>query len=63
MGAGFYDRHFAYLRHRKYWRRPLLIGLAFEVQRLDRLPAQPHDVPLWRIVTERGVYGRGVAHA
>lgn len=58
MGAGFYDRHFAWLRHRKYWRRPLLVGIAFEIQRLDRLPPQPHDVPLWRIVTERGVYGR-----
>ncbi len=58
MGAGFYDRHFGFLRHRKCWRRPLLVGLAFEVQRLDRLPPMPHDVPLWRIVTERGVYGR-----
>jgi 5-formyltetrahydrofolate cyclo-ligase len=61
MGAGFYDRHFAWLRHRKYWRRPLLVGIAFEIQRLDRLPAQPHDVPLWRVVTERGVYGRAGA--
>ena len=61
MGAGFYDRHFAWLRHRKYWRRPLLVGIAFEIQRLDRLPPQPHDVPLWRIVTERGVYGRAGA--
>jgi 5-formyltetrahydrofolate cyclo-ligase len=61
MGAGFYDRHFAWLRHRKYWRRPLLVGIAFEIQRLDRLPPQRHDVPLWRIVTERGVYGRAGA--
>jgi 5-formyltetrahydrofolate cyclo-ligase len=58
MGAGFYDRHFAWLRHRQYWRRPLLVGIAFEIQRLERLPPQPHDVPLWRIVTEQGVYGR-----
>jgi 5-formyltetrahydrofolate cyclo-ligase len=57
MGAGFYDRHFAFLRHRRCWRRPLLVGLAFDTQRLDRLPPRPHDVPMWRIVTERAVYG------
>jgi 5-formyltetrahydrofolate cyclo-ligase len=61
MGAGFYDRHFAFLRHRKCWHRPLLVGLAFEVQRLDRLPPQPHDVPLWAVVTDRGVYRRAAA--
>ena len=61
MGAGFYDRHFAFLRHRNAWQRPLLLGLAFEVQRVERLPAKPRDVPLWGIVTERGVYGRAAA--
>jgi 5-formyltetrahydrofolate cyclo-ligase len=58
MGAGFYDRHFAFLRHRRAWRRPLLVGLAFEAQRVERIPAAGHDVPLWAVVTERGVYGR-----
>jgi 5-formyltetrahydrofolate cyclo-ligase len=56
MGAGFYDRHFAFLRHRRAWHRPLLIGLAFERQRVARLPAAAHDVPLWGVVTERGFY-------
>jgi 5-formyltetrahydrofolate cyclo-ligase len=59
MGAAFYDRHFGFLRHRRAWRRPLLIGLAFELQRVDRLPVAPHDVPLWGIVTERGFYRSG----
>ena len=31
MGAGLYDRHFAFLRHRRAWRRPLLVGIAFAV--------------------------------
>jgi 5-formyltetrahydrofolate cyclo-ligase len=61
MGAGFYDRHFAFLRHRSAWRRPLLIGLGFELQRVARLTARPHDVPLFGVVTERGVYGRAAA--
>ncbi|MFZ2507973.1 MAG: 5-formyltetrahydrofolate cyclo-ligase, partial [Steroidobacteraceae bacterium] len=62
MGAGFYDRHFAFLRHRQAWRRPLLLGLAFEIQRLERLAVKPHDVALWGIVTECAVYGRAGAH-
>ena len=61
MGAGFYDRHFAFLRHRNSWHRPLMLGLAFEIQRVDRLPAKPRDVPLWGIVTERDVHGRAAA--
>lgn len=56
MGAGFYDRQFSFLRHRRSWHRPLLVGLAFECQRVERLPAEAHDVPLWGIVTERGFY-------
>ncbi|MEX0735578.1 MAG: 5-formyltetrahydrofolate cyclo-ligase [Steroidobacteraceae bacterium] len=63
MGAGFYDRHFAFLKHRRAWRRPILIGLAFDVQRVDRLAEAAHDVPLWGVVTERGIYGPAAAHA
>ena len=63
MGAGFYDRHFAFLRQRTTWRRPLLLGLAFDVQRVDRLAGAAHDVPLWGIVTELGIYGEAAAQA
>jgi len=34
---------------------PLLVGLAFECQRVDALPTRSHDVPLDRLVTEAGV--------
>jgi 5-formyltetrahydrofolate cyclo-ligase len=61
MGAGFYDRYFGFLRHRRTWQRPRLLGVAFEVQRLERIDAFDHDVPLWGIVTERGIYGRAAA--
>lgn len=57
MGAGFYDRHFAFLRHRRYWQRPRLLGLGFELQRVDALTPAPHDVPLWGIATDGGIYG------
>lgn len=58
MGGGFYDRTLAYLRQRRHWRRPLLVGLAYECQRVEALPAAPWDVPLDWVVTERRLYRR-----
>lgn len=49
-GGGYYDRTLARLK-----KRPLLVGLAFSVQELDRIPREAHDVPLDAIVTETGV--------
>lgn len=54
MGGGYYDRTFADLHHLR-WQRPRLLGLAYAFQRLDTLPAEPWDVPLWGVVTERGL--------
>lgn len=51
MGGGFYDRHFGGLPERL---RPLLVGVAHEVQCADALPAAPWDVPLDGILTEAG---------
>lgn len=56
MGGGFYDASLAFLTRRRRWRRPLLIGLAFEAQRVDRLPEDPWDVPLDGVLTERRFY-------
>ena len=58
MGAGFYDRHFSFLKHRSAWCRPRLLGLAYEFQRTTGIDVRPWDVPLWGVVTELGVYGR-----
>ncbi|HXC60192.1 MAG TPA: 5-formyltetrahydrofolate cyclo-ligase [Steroidobacteraceae bacterium] len=55
MGRGFYDRYFAHRARLASWRRPLLIGLAYDVQRMPALPASAHDVPLDAIVTESTV--------
>jgi 5-formyltetrahydrofolate cyclo-ligase len=51
-GAGFYDRTLAALRA---GRRTPAFGLAFAVQQVPALPAEPHDIALDGIVTERGV--------
>ncbi|MCK4833158.1 MAG: 5-formyltetrahydrofolate cyclo-ligase [Gammaproteobacteria bacterium] len=56
MGGGFYDRTLAYLQHRRYWRKPVLMGLAHEIQKTDHLQSQSWDIPLDHIVTEKQQY-------
>jgi 5-formyltetrahydrofolate cyclo-ligase len=56
MGGGYYDRTLSYLRQRKHWRRPRLVGIAHECQKVDALAPSPWDVPLDMIVTEERVY-------
>lgn len=56
MGGGYYDRSFAYLNHRSHWRRPRLIGVAFEFQRADEIPSTHWDVRLDGVMTERGLH-------
>lgn len=48
-GGGFYDGYFS--RHPEVLR----VGLAFEGQRVEALPREPHDLPLHLLVTERGI--------
>lgn len=54
MGAGYYDRTLADCGHNK----PLLIGLAYEFQRVALIPARNWDIPMHKIVTEDTVYNR-----
>lgn len=55
-GAGFYDRALHHLRAPRQWRRPRLIGVGYELQRVARIEPQPWDVPLDGIVTERELH-------
>lgn len=52
-GAGYYDRAIARLRENGKAGR--LIGIAFECQRVDHVPDQPHDMQLDEILTENGL--------
>jgi 5-formyltetrahydrofolate cyclo-ligase len=61
MGAGFYDRHFAFRLAERNWRRPRLIGVAYDFQRVDSIARAPWDVPLDGVLTESGLYGTGDA--
>ena len=50
-GGGFYDR---YLQKTAGYK----VGVAFELQRVEALPAQNHDAHMDCLVTQRGVYTR-----
>ncbi len=56
MGGGYYDRTFAWRRHRCCWRKPVLVGYAYELQKLRCIRRQPWDVPMDVVVTERNSY-------
>ncbi len=52
MGGGYYDRCFHFLRNRRKWLKPKLIGVAFACQESQSLKCDTWDVPLYSIVTE-----------
>ena len=56
MGGGFYDRSLAYLARRRSWRKPTLLGLAHECQKVERLAQASWDVPLAGTVTDKQWY-------
>jgi 5-formyltetrahydrofolate cyclo-ligase len=53
QGGGWYDRFLSGARA-----DCTTIGVAFDVQVVERLPVEPHDVPLDHVVTESGVGSR-----
>jgi 5-formyltetrahydrofolate cyclo-ligase len=56
MGGGFYDRSLEFLRHRTRWRKPHLLGLAYDFQRVNGLAPDAWDIPLQGVVTDTAVY-------
>ena len=54
MGGGWYDRTLAGVRDRQP--RPLLVGAAYELQRVDAIAPAAWDVPLDAVCTESSVY-------
>lgn len=53
MGGGFYDRTFAFKKHCS---NPLLVGIAFEIQRVNNLLCGKLDLKLDEVVTEQRSY-------
>lgn len=56
MGGGFYDRSLAYRARRSTWRKPVLLGLAHECQKVERLAQASWDVPLQGTVSDKRWY-------
>jgi 5-formyltetrahydrofolate cyclo-ligase len=56
MGGGYYDHSFEFINLRVHWRKPRLVGLAYEFQRVPLIEPEPWDIPLDAIATEQGVY-------
>lgn len=53
MGGGYYDRTLSFRQGRLA--PPWLVGAGYAFQEIESLPAQPWDVPLDAIATERGI--------
>lgn len=52
-GGGFFDRTLAAMK-----KRPAVIGIGYELARMDTIHPQPWDIPVDWVVTEQGVYRR-----
>jgi 5-formyltetrahydrofolate cyclo-ligase len=52
-GGGFFDRTLASLA-----KKPVVIGVTYELARMDTIHPQAWDIPMDYVVTERGVYRR-----
>ncbi len=51
-GGGFYDRALAHLAGRSGFRKPHVVGIGYDFQRVPTLPSDRWDVPMDAIVTE-----------
>lgn len=54
-GGGFFDRTLAALE-----KRPLVIGVSYEMARMDTIHPQAWDIPVDWVVTDGGVYPRNM---
>jgi len=55
MGGGFYDRSFAFRKNPEHG-KPVLIGVAHEIQKVDRIVPEEWDVRVDMVVTDRAIY-------
>ncbi|GAH04335.1 unnamed protein product, partial [marine sediment metagenome] len=57
-GAGYYDRTLAFVNENSSHKRPLLIGLGYEFQKIPEIVPAEWDVPLDMVITEKEIYQR-----
>lgn len=56
MGAGYYDRTFAFIKEDEEKPKPTLVGLAHDFQKVENIFPEPWDIPMDIIVTEENDY-------
>ncbi|NHQ87138.1 5-formyltetrahydrofolate cyclo-ligase [Iodobacter sp. HSC-16F04] len=56
QGGGYYDCTFEFRRLRQSWKKPRLVGLAFDVQYFEQLPVDTWDLRLDYILTGKKVW-------
>ncbi|WP_419845886.1 5-formyltetrahydrofolate cyclo-ligase [Candidatus Poriferisocius sp.] len=54
-GQGYYDRALAFLLNGPRPAKPLVVGLAYELQLVDGVPSHPGDVTMDAVITEERV--------
>jgi 5-formyltetrahydrofolate cyclo-ligase len=59
-GGGFYDRTFAFKPTQKITisAKPIMIGIAYEIQKTTSFVPEKWDIPLYKIITEENIYRR-----
>ena len=53
MGAGYYDRSFAFLGGRERPAQPVLVGIGYSFQEVEAIGAEPWDIRMDFVATER----------
>jgi 5-formyltetrahydrofolate cyclo-ligase len=56
MGGGYYDKLLSFTKRRDKFRRPLLIGMAYDFQQTDKISANHWDIPMHIVATETQCY-------
>lgn len=56
MGGGYYDRTFDFKAKKRGLQGPDLIGLAHDIQKVEKLPVENWDIPLRSIITDSRSY-------
>lgn len=56
MGGGYYDRTFEFTRKENPMHTPTLLGLAHELQRVEKLELASWDIPLAGIISDKQLY-------
>lgn len=55
-GAGYYDKTFAFRKTEAHRKKPMLIGLAYEFQKINQIEPAEWDVPMDLVITEKAIY-------